>query len=123
MQLLYDLYKIFFPSTPTHIAIYNFILINAGIAFLFLTDLVMRSKSSPRTPRKFSLSFLFWDNLERILMTALCMFITWVFMPEIQLITGAIIPENLNRLTPFVLGIMNDGLPLLIKNYFIKNKK
>lgn len=99
------------------------IFVTLGALLNILIEVSGRNKESQRTPEKFSFSFFLQDNWKRISLTALVCIIGVMVGNELIEFLGVYIPENLARLTPLVIGILSDYIPMKIKQKIYENQK
>jgi hypothetical protein len=87
-----------------------------GVVISLLIHATNRDKNAPRTPVKFSFSFLLADNWQRILLNLLMILVTLRFCKEI---TG----YDINMFVALVIGLAYDKLGELLRNKCIIDKK
>lgn len=96
----------------------------AGFFFAFLGIMLSlyqssrsRDKLSPNTPLKFSLTFLIWDNLKRVVITLIVMFILFRILDlsyvPLMIGVGIVVSVALDRIIVALMGWSDDIFNLL----------
>lgn len=109
-------------ATPANVAA-ACIFVTLGALLNILIEISGRNKDSERSPQHFSLSFFLNDNWQRISLTALVCIIGVMVGNELIEFMGVYLPQNLARLTPLVIGVLSDYIPMKIKEKIHSNQK
>lgn len=105
-----ELFQLFFGDATLAQVVFNFIVINVGIAISVVAHVAKGIKVDKKSPDEFHLGYFFRDNFIRILSVGLTMFVTWIYMEEIVHYFAEWIPNPMARLTPLILGLLNDRI-------------
>lgn len=114
-----ELFELFFGQATFAQVVFNFIVINVGIAISVVAHVSNGIKNCVESPDEFHLGYFLKKNAIRMLTVGLTMFVTWIYMEEIVHYFAEWIPNPMARLTPLVLGLLNDRVYVWI----IKLKK
>ncbi len=117
-----ELITLFFGNATVAQIAFNFIMINVGIAFSVVYHVSKGIKQDELSPDNFDFKYFIKKNYIRVAGVGLTMFITWVYMEEMVQGTATVIPDFMARLTPLVMGILNDRIYIWITN-FTKTKE
>jgi len=124
MQFLSSLFTELFgaDASPANVTA-AFIFVLLGALLNILIEVSGRNKDSERSPVQFSFSFFLQDNWQRISLTLLVCIIGVMVGSELIKLLGVYIPENLARLTPLIIGVLSDWIPMKIKEKILQNQK
>lgn len=117
MDLIKELYYLFFPKMRFAHLLFNTIMQSTGIAIVAIIHIRNGVKNCPTSPDKFTWGYFIDKNWIRVSGVLLTMFITLVYMEEIIHYLAEYIPNEMARLTPLVLGICNDLIFIAIQMF------